>query len=182
MGELALCGVIATSLACAITDLKWRKIFNVVTAPSLVFGLAFNIAQNGWSGILLGLSGVFAALIVFGVIYVKQVIGAGDVKLLMAVGAWMGAEFTLNVAVGSIVFGAVLAIAQLIREKKLADFFRRIQLWLTFFFFKKMKNQTDFRPQFDSDSQIPFGIPIALSVLLNICVDSPLQYLGISLW
>src|SRR6187200_955437 len=93
--------VSAGVLIAAFTDLWKFKVHNKLTLPLLVSGLAYHTAMDGWSG--LGMSAVgalfgFAILISF---YVLGGMGGGDVKLMAAIGAWLGWPLTLFVFIVS---------------------------------------------------------------------------------
>lgn len=77
---------LAVTLTCAIavfTDLRARKIPNWLTVTSLLLGVAFTDWLHAIGGVAVGL----AAFIPF---FIVGWLGGGDVKLLMALGAWGG--------------------------------------------------------------------------------------------
>ncbi len=96
------------------TDLKMRKIPNVLTVPSLVLAFAFQIGFGGLAGFKSALAGFGLG---FGTLFVLWLIGgggAGDVKLMGALGAWLGGMMTFYVIVFSTVFvalGSVLILS-----------------------------------------------------------------------
>ena len=94
LAVVAVVGVIA-----AIIDIRIFKVHNFLTVPLAVSGLLFHLYQAGASGIAHSLGGLligFLSLIIF---YALGGIGAGDVKLMSGVGAWLGAWLTLNVLI-----------------------------------------------------------------------------------
>lgn len=84
-------------LACwmAWGDLRTHRIPNYLTLGTALAGLGFQFGVHGWPGLLQGFLGLglgFALLIGF---YLKGGMGAGDVKALAALGAWLGPVSTL---------------------------------------------------------------------------------------
>jgi len=76
-------------------DVKTRRIPNYLTLGTAVTGLAYNFAFHGWAGLQSGSLGIllgFGLLIIF---YYWGGVGAGDVKALAALGAWLGPPLTL---------------------------------------------------------------------------------------
>jgi prepilin peptidase CpaA len=92
-------------LSSAIADLLYMKIPNWLTFPALASGLFINVIAGGTEGLLFGAEGIgvgFGVLIFF---YMLGVMGAGDVKLMAAVGSFAGPKevfmiFTLATILG----------------------------------------------------------------------------------
>jgi prepilin peptidase CpaA len=107
---LPLAAVALATLVASVTDLWKFKVYNVLTFPMLVLGLGVATYLGGWSGLassLLGAGLGFGLLIVF---YALGGVGAGDVKLLTAIGAWLGPNLTYQVFVASALFGGIYAL------------------------------------------------------------------------
>ena len=102
------------TLVAAATDV-WRfKVYNLLTLPLLALGLAASAALGGWAGLWSGLLGAgfgFAILVVF---FALGGVGAGDVKLLTAVGAWLGPWWTTHVFIASALAAGAYAVALLL--------------------------------------------------------------------
>lgn len=114
----AAVAVIAASIALA-TDLHARRIPNWLTLSALLVGLLANAFLAGTQGALLALAGAglgFALLIPF---YAIRAIGAGDVKLLAAVGALLGPQLLLSAATAGALVGGVMSVVILARRGRL---------------------------------------------------------------
>jgi prepilin peptidase CpaA len=84
------------SLWMAWSDLKTRRIPNYLTLGCLLAGLGYQLGSLGLRGLLDGFMGMglgFGLLIFF---YLRGGMGAGDVKALAALGAWLGLRTTLD--------------------------------------------------------------------------------------
>jgi prepilin peptidase CpaA len=107
--------VACTGLAC-ITDLRSMRIPNWLTLPMLAAGLAFAGVSGGWQALLPALGGAAIAGSVFVFGYVAFGGGAGDAKLMMACGAWLGIEpstlLILTVTVAGFIQAMIIVVAR----------------------------------------------------------------------
>jgi prepilin peptidase CpaA len=120
--------VFVAVLAMAATDLWKFKVYNVLTLPLLASGLIYQGIVGGAPGLINGLLGAlfgFAALIVF---YVMGGVGSGDVKLLAAVGAWLGLPLTFYVFIASSLAAGVYAVVLLLTYRRLGDAWINLQV------------------------------------------------------
>ncbi len=111
---IPLIAVGLATLAASATDLWKFKVYNALTVPTLAMGLAGSAWLGGWDGLrasLLGAGLGFAVLVAF---FAMGGVGAGDVKLLTAVGAWLGPYLTYQVAVASALAAGVYAVAMVV--------------------------------------------------------------------
>ena len=107
---LPLAAVALATLVASATDLWKFKVHNILTIPTLVLGVAVSSLLGGWAGLVSSLLGAglgFGLLVLF---FAVGGVGAGDVKLLAAVGAWLGPYLTYQVFVASALFGGAYAL------------------------------------------------------------------------
>jgi prepilin peptidase CpaA len=104
---------LAVSLA-AVTDLRRFKVSNVLTFFLLVSGLVFHAVTGGWSGFGLAAAGAAFGFFVLLSPYLAGGMGAGDVKLLTGVGAWLGMAMTYKVVIASALAGGLYALVLMI--------------------------------------------------------------------
>jgi prepilin peptidase CpaA len=72
------------------TDLRSRRIPNWLVLPFLLTGIVVSVWMHGWQGLGQSLSGALLGLVIYGVLFWMGGMGAGDVKLCAAIGAWVG--------------------------------------------------------------------------------------------
>ena len=118
--------LVAGLLYAVFTDLRVRKISNRLTYPVMLFGLLANWAIGGWDGLQHASLGWLAGLGIMLIPFLLGAMGAGDVKLMAAIGAVKGPEFVLIATLYACVAGGLLAIYYLIKEKRVSNTFRYI--------------------------------------------------------
>jgi prepilin peptidase CpaA len=99
-----------------ITDLRSRRIPNWLVLPFLPLGIAVSAWFGGWHGLEQSLEGAGLGILIFGILYWKFGMGAGDVKLCAAIGAWIGpSQFLIAVVLTALAGGLVILIWTLCR-------------------------------------------------------------------
>lgn len=146
-------------IAC-FTDSTRNRIPNWLNGSAILLGLIFNLMTNGFSGIVFSLLGILTGFLCFipGYLLGKK-IGAGDVKLMAAVGAFLGWKSTLMAAALSIVAGGVLALVFMAFKGGLFSSLKRY--WMSFYlrtYLAPDKNEA-------AAKRFPYAIAIAAGVL-----------------
>jgi prepilin peptidase CpaA len=111
---------------CAYTDVRYRQIYNYITLPTIILGLALNFMLDGTSGLTTSLMGMGTGLALFLVFYLLNSMGGGDIKLLAAIGALKGFPFVICVAVLAVLLGGVYALVIIVRKKMLGEVMGRM--------------------------------------------------------
>lgn len=93
-----------------VTDLRSRRIPNWLVLPFLAAGIAVSVWQHGWSGLGQSLAGFALGAAAFGVLFFMGGMGMGDVKLMAAIGAWVGARQLLIAMVFTGLAGGLIAL------------------------------------------------------------------------
>lgn len=106
---------LAAILACAVySDLRRHRIPNALSGLGIIVGLALQTAVGGLHGLASGLLGVVVGVACFAPFYLVRAMGAGDVKLLAAVGAFLGPQGVFLAALASLLAGGFVAIGYLV--------------------------------------------------------------------
>ena len=117
-----ICYLAAASIAAllgACEDLRSRRIPNILTGGSVVFGLLLHLALGGT--IALGfsaLAGLSAAALLL-VMYLAGGMGAGDVKLMAGVGCLAGCSSLRSILIETFLIGAIVGIALALYHRRL---------------------------------------------------------------
>jgi prepilin peptidase CpaA len=114
------CAVSAAGVA-AITDVWSRRIPNWLTFGSLVLGILLNTWLHGLEGTLASLAGAALGIGVLLPFYAIGVLGAGDVKLMGALGAVLGPQSLVSVVIYGAIAGGLMSIVILAMNGRLLD-------------------------------------------------------------
>jgi prepilin peptidase CpaA len=156
-------------------DVKTRRIPNYLTLGTALAGLGFQAGLHGWSGLASGLLGMglgFAFLIAF---YVMGGMGAGDVKALAALGAWLGPAKIFELFIYMAIFGGLLSIGALWWRGQLWSSFKQgwssLKNW--FLSYILLRPHTSLRKQPGAESApapASGGIPYAVAMAAGMAV------------
>lgn len=105
--------LLASVLVATVTDLRWRRIPNWLTVSTLVLGFVVNALityPTPLEGVWIAARGFALAFGLNLVMYMLHMTGAGDVKLLAAIGAAVGVSDFLGIFILSALIGGVLAV------------------------------------------------------------------------
>ena len=106
---MMICLAMIVSIA-GFQDLRFQRIPNLITYPTIVAALIFHFLINGFSGLLFSVGGLSVGLGIGIVPYIMGGVGAGDAKLIGAIGASVGAKGVIIVVLFSALAGGVYII------------------------------------------------------------------------
>jgi len=149
----------------ALRDAQSRIIPNRLTLSALAVGFAVRAAIGGWSGLA---SSAAAALIAGGfflLFFLAGGMGGGDVKLMSAVGAWVGTSQVIPVLLSSAIAGGILAVYYLIVDGSMSRTVRNTAVLLR----HHMRSGATPHPQINVQqvnlTRVPFGLAIAMGTV-----------------
>jgi prepilin peptidase CpaA len=103
----------------AFYDLRYRRIPNWVVLMGLLLGLGANTFLSRWAGLERSLLGAGLAFLIYFPLYLLRGMGAGDVKLMAAVGAIVGWADWIGIFFLTAIVGGLAAVALLISRSQL---------------------------------------------------------------
>lgn len=156
-------GLLLTVLiAAAVTDTRRHRLPNVLTVSAAVLGFILQCWLHGWSGFLNALAGFCTGLFLLLPFYAAHWMGAGDVKLMAAVGAFLGWPDSLLAVALTTGAGSVAALGFLAARGGLAEYGRRYGLMAKCLFFT---GKVAYVPPTSGESStllFPYALAIAL--------------------
>jgi prepilin peptidase CpaA len=161
-------------LAAAI-DVRQHRVPNAVVIAGLSFATAWNgmhpiTAMNGWSFAAAGAVVGFLCLLPF---YLLRAMGAGDVKLMAMVGAFLGPFGALCAALATFVAGGVLAILMLAAKGALRRAFSNVGRLVSANLLMAPTGSVDFTiASKESAGKLPYAVAIAGGTLAYVCLHA----------
>ncbi|NPV81007.1 MAG: peptidase A24 [Firmicutes bacterium] len=114
-------GIVVASLAgiAIYVDMKHGRIPNALVVFGFLAGITTNLVTAGAKGLLLSLEGALLGLALLFIPFALGGMGAGDVKLLGAIGALIGPQGVFYTALYGALAGGVMAVVVLIKHRRL---------------------------------------------------------------
>jgi len=100
-------------LIAVVSDIRFHKIFNWLTFPAMVVAVSYHSYMSGLHGLLFSVVGIFVGIGLLILFYFKGGMGAGDVKLMGAVGGMIGAKGVFVAFLCTALAGGIFAIVLL---------------------------------------------------------------------
>jgi len=115
---------LAVLCVATFTDLRSRRIPNWLVFPYWLAGIVVQCVLFGWHGLGQSMAGAGVGLGVFGVLFLLGGMGAGDVKLCAAVGAWIGPAQMVFALIFTALAGGVIVMIWALAGGFLLDLFQ----------------------------------------------------------
>lgn len=132
VNTIPLLVVLLSVVTAGVTDLWKFKVHNLLTLPLLASGLAYHGllegVADGAGGLTYSLAGAAFGFAILFVPYLMGGMGAGDVKLMAGLGAWLGMPATLYVFIASGLATGVYALALIVRHGGFREAYARLQI------------------------------------------------------
>lgn len=160
--------VLVMILIAMFFDERSRRIPNFITFPGMLLGLLTNSYLNGAQGIRDAIIGIVTPVILLFVFYALRMIGAGDIKLFAAIGAFTGVLFALKIIVMSILCGGIIATVLVIVRKNAVS--RIKHMWnyiLSIFIMGKISKYQSFSESNDGLFKFSYAI-LGGFILVNV--------------
>ncbi len=126
ISTLLLLGLLVSA---ALIDMRRHRVPNLISLGGLVLGLGLNVwlLGPGTEGLLAALGGVLLGLLVFLPFYATGGMGAGDVKLMAMVGAYLDPLHALLAAGLSLAAGSLMGLGILLMRRGTGCMARRYE-------------------------------------------------------
>ena len=157
---LAIGALVCVGLAVA-WDLRQGRIPNALTYGSMALGFVLRVILGGWHGALDGAAAGFVGGGVFFLLFLVRGMGAGDVKLMTAIGIWAGLRHLVVIMVVTALAGGILALGYMIVRKRGLSTLRNVGALLRFHVVFGLAPHPEINLENPQAIRIPYALAIA---------------------
>jgi prepilin peptidase CpaA len=154
-------------LAC-VFDLRTRRIPNPLTFGGAALALGFAVATHGLGGLVTGLEGWAVGFALFVPMFLLGGMGAGDVKLLACLGAWVGPQAALWMGLYAMIAGGVMGIGVALATNYARTAVSNIWMLLQYWRVMGVRPLPELTLERSRGPRLPYAIPIAAGAVAAI--------------
>jgi prepilin peptidase CpaA len=158
---LLLCALAIASVG-AVKDFRGLRIPNWLTYSGLIAALIVRVGLGGWPELRGGLGGMLFAGGIFLLLFLLGGMGGGDVKLMAAVGAWVGFAHVGVLLIMSAIAGGLLATGYVLVHKRMWESLRNMLELLRHHLTEGLKPHPTLNVQQPGTLRLPYGLAIAI--------------------
>ena len=157
-------------------DWRVRKIPNWLTVRALLVGLTLRTALWRWPGTKSSMEGAAICLTVLLPFVLMRALGAGDWKLMGALGAFLGPLQAVVILLGTVLVAGLMSVVEIIRQRKVRE--TLYNLWVLFVAYSTFHVSSARAITLDNPGLLktPFGVAAALSTILFFAIVSALRF------
>lgn len=159
--------VSVTLVVAAVIDGMYLKVPNKITYPLIVAGWIFSLAVGGLSGLAVSLIATFVGFACLFFLHLIGGMGAGDVKLLAGIAAFVGIEHTLWIFAATTIVGGIMAVLQVAWSGNWSKHFKQATAIVS-----EVATVRDADKLFDIAQErksrmllLPYGIPMTIAAI-----------------
>ena len=160
--------VLAVALVAVICDLRTRRIPNALTFGAAAAGLAFAFYTGGWSGLGQAAAGWFVGALLLFPLFALGGMGAGDVKLVAALGAWLGPIDAVWLTIFASIAGGVVAVMVSVGHGYLRQALSNVWLMFTHWRVAGLRPVPGLTLKDATAPRLAYAIPIALGLVCTL--------------
>ena len=155
------------AIAC-VSDLRTRRIPNLLTFSAAAGALLFHLVTGGPSAAAWSVVGCLLGALLFFPMFALRGMGAGDVKLLAAIGAWIGPGQVVIAALVTSVAGGVLGVVVALSAGYLTTAFSNVWMLLTHWRVAGVRAVPEVTLQHNRGPRLAYAVPIAIGTVVTL--------------
>lgn len=166
--NISACFAIGVALAACVTDVRTRRIPNALTFGAAAAALVFHAVAPSGQGLTSAVEGWFVGAALMFLPFALRGLGAGDVKLVAALGAWLGPLNAMWLVVYTTIAGGVLSLVVAAFHGYLKQALANIWLLLQHWAVVGLRPLDTISLEGSNGPRLAYALPIFAGVLLNL--------------
>jgi prepilin peptidase CpaA len=163
---------LAIAVVACVTDVRSRRIPNILTFGGATAALIFHAVTGGIGGVSTACAGWAVGVAFFFLPFALGGMGGGDIKLVAALGAWMGPVAALWLGLYTGIAGGVLAIIVSMSRGYLRQALSNIWLLLTHWRVSGLRPLDEVSLAGSGGPRLAYAVPIFTGTVLTIWLRS----------
>jgi prepilin peptidase CpaA len=161
-------GPLAACLVACVLDLRTRRVPNVLTATTAVAGVLFHLVWGGTGATIASLGGLAVGFALFFPLFALGGMGAGDVKLMAAIGAWIGPTDAAWTALYAAIAGGVMAVSVALARGYLRTALENLWTLAVFWRVSGIRPLDGITLQSSKSPRLPYALPITAGLFATL--------------
>ena len=157
---------LAVGCAACVTDIHNRRIPNWLTFGAAGVAVVFHTATRGGGGFVFATTGWFLGALIMFLPFALRGLGGGDVKLLAALGAWLGPANAVWLALYAGCAGFVMSVVVAAHYGYLRTAFRNIWFLLQHWTVNGIRPLDEVSLEGSSGPRLAYALPIFAGLVL----------------
>ena len=158
-------GVMVCVGVAAAWDVQQGRIPNWLTYAATAIGLVSRLLLGGGRSCLDGLSAGLIGGGIFFIFFLVRGMGAGDVKLMTAVGVWSGLSHLPAVLIATALAGGILALGFMVLHKRALTTLRNVGALFRFHLLSGLAPHPEINLQNPRALRVPYALAIAVGTI-----------------
>jgi prepilin peptidase CpaA len=163
--------VVVAIVAC-ICDLRTRRIPNALTFGAAMAAAAFHVVTGGATGLMASAGGWLVGIALFFPFFALRGMGGGDVKLLGALGAWLGPAAVFHVGLYSAMAGGVIGTLVAFRAGYLIRALRNLEFLGIFWSTVGLRPVEGLTLDEPNTPRLAYAVPMLAGLLVTLWLQS----------
>jgi prepilin peptidase CpaA len=156
----------------AIFDIRSRRIPNFITGPAILLGLLLHGFTDSWHGLLSALAAGLICFVAFLIFHIAGGMGAGDVKLMAAVGSLAGLPHVAFLLVFTALAGGVMGVGLALAHGKLGETLFNLGSLISHHKEQGLVPHPDLNVRNETKLRLPYGVAIAAGCVITLFLQN----------
>jgi prepilin peptidase CpaA len=165
---LFMAGALVVAGIGCMTDVATRRIPNVLTYPVMLAAIVGRTALQGRHGLGIALAGGLVGGGIFLVFFLLHAMGAGDVKLITAIGCLVGPASAMEIVLATAIAGGIFAVLYSLWRGRLRAVLANVIDLIRFHAVAGAEMHPSLNLSNPQAARMPYGVAIAAGVLYSV--------------